>query len=469
MPITDTSMYRERAEIFAEMVANLLAAIPDAYTGDDGVAAILMQIQAGQLENLYLANQLLLEDMFIQTASYQALLYHGEQYGLSPEIGAQSTGTLTFEGAGGTYVPIASEVGYDPGGGLDVIYFQTTTDGTIPNPGTPTAPVAAVSATAGVLSGTYEYCVTFVTAAGETLPSAISNPVSPVSKQVNLTAVPLGGVGTTARNIYRDKNGDQNFRLVGTIANNTATIFTDNMSDATHDTAVQDPTVDLAHRVTVNGQSEDPGSDTNVSIGVITELTNSPTGLIDVINPTAFTGGTEPEDTEAFRSRLLAYVQNPHSGSPNDLEMWAEQVDGVESATAFPNTPAPGSVTVRITGPGGTVPPAQTVTDVQTALAAQDLANITIIVSTFTSVSTDVTVDVTTDPAYTLGDVTPAVQVAISSYINNLEVGATMYLSGIIDAVVGQPGVIDIVVTTPTTNQTTAATSKRVAGTITVT
>jgi hypothetical protein len=108
-------MYRERAEIFAEMIANLLAAIPDAYTGDDGVATILMQIQAGQLENLYLANQLLLEDMFIQTASYQALLWHGEQFGLSPEIGAQSTGTLTFEGAGGTYVPIGAETGYDPG------------------------------------------------------------------------------------------------------------------------------------------------------------------------------------------------------------------------------------------------------------------------------------------------------------------------------------------------------------------
>jgi hypothetical protein len=34
-----------------------------------------------------------------------------------------------------------------------------------------------------------------------------------------------------------------------------------------------------------------------------------------------------------------------------------------------------------------------------------------------------------------------------------------MYLSGIVDSVFGQPGIIDVVVTTPATNQTTAATA----------
>ena len=468
MPITDTTMYRERAEIFAEMVANLLAAIPDAYTGDDGVAAILMQIQAGQLENLYLANQLLLEDMFIQTASYQALLWHGEQYGLSPEIGQQSSGTLMFTGSGGVYVPVGAEVGYDPGGGLDVIYFQTTTDGTIPNPGTPNALTAAVSATAGNLTGTYEYRVTFVTASGETLPSVDSNPVSPAAKQVNLTAIPIGGVGTTARNIYRDKNGAGNYRLIGTLSDNTTTILTDNVTDAAHDAAAAMPTVDTAHSVTVSGQSEDPGSDTNVGVGTITELTNSPTGLTDVTNPTGFTGGTEPEDTEDFRARLLTFVQNPHSGSAADLVMWAQDVDGVEDATAFPNTPSAGSVTVRISGPGGSVPGSDVVTAVQNALNAQDLANITIVVATFTPLATNVAVTTTLDPAYALGDVSPSVVNAITAYINNLAVGGTFYITGIIDAIIGLPGILDVAVTTPSSNQTTPATSKRTPGTITV-
>jgi len=468
MAITDSSMYRTREDILAEMIANLIAAIPDAYTGDDGVATILQTIQAGQLENLYMAHQILLEDIFIQTASYQALLRHGDQFGLPPNLGTQSIGTLQFEGDGGTYIPIGSEVAYDPGNGLDVIYFATTTDGTIPNPGVPSACGAVVSATAGNLTGTYEYRITYTTITGETLPSADSPAVVPAAKQVNLSAIPLGGPGTTGRNIYRDKNGAGQYRLIGQITDNTTTTFTDNVTDAAHDAAVLAPTVDTAHRVVVQGQAENPGIDGNVVVGAITELSNAPPNLIDVTNTTAFTGGLEPEDTEDYRQRLLSYVQNPQSGSPNDLEMWAEAVTGVESATAFPNTPSAGSVTVRITGPGGTVPGSDVIAAVQAALNAQDLANITIVVSTFTSVSTNVSVTTTLDPAYALSDVTVAVQTAIMNYINNLEVGATMYLSGIIDAVVGIPGILDVVVTAPTSNQTTAATSKRVAGTITV-
>lgn len=469
MPIVDTTMYRTHDEIVAEMIAALLAAVPDAYTGDDGVISIVLNIEAGQLENLYLANQLLLEDLFIQTASYQALLRHGDQYGLSPDLGAQSVGTLQFEGDGGTYIPIGSEVGYDPGGGLDVIYFLTTTDGTIPDPGNPTAPTAAVSATAGVLTGTYEYAVTFCTGSGETLAGPVSNPVSPSAKQVNLTGIPIGGVGTTKRNIYRDKNGAGNWRLIAQINDNTTTTYADNISDATHDTGGLQPTVDTAHKVTVNGQAEDPGADGNVAIGTISELTNAPSDLIGVTNPTAFTGGTDPEDTEDFRSRLLQFVQNPQTGSLGDLEEWAEQVAGVDTATAVSNVPSAGQVTVYISGPGGAIPDGTVIAAVLAALQDQDLANITINVSTFSALSQAVTVDVTTDPTYTLADVTAAVQTAITNYINNIDVGGTLYRSGIVDAVFGLPGVVDVTVSVPATNVTASSTQKFTPGTITVT
>lgn len=469
MPITDATLYRNRDQIVADMIAQLLATVPDAYTGEDGVLTIIFQVEAGQLENLYLAHQLLLEDMFIQSASYDALLLHGAQFGLQPDVGAVSTGTLTFEGEGGTFVPTGTEAGYDPGGGLDVVYFLTTADGTIPNPGDPTAPTAALNATAGNLNGTYEWAVTFVTAGGETLMSPVSNPVSPVNQQADLTGIPIGGTGVTARNIYRDRNGSGNWRLVGTISNNTGTTFTDNVSNATHDANQVAPAVDTAHQVTVAAQAEDTGTNGNVSIGAITELTNAPSDVIGVTNPTAFTGGTEPEDTEDFRARLLAFAQNPYTGSSADLVQWAEEVDGVETATVFPNTPSAGQVTVRIAGPDGVIPDSTVVANVLAALQAQDLANVTINVSTFTAVATNVTVQVVLDSTFVLSDVSQSVTDAIANYINNLDVGATLYVSGIIDAIFGLPGILDVVVTTPTTNQTTASTSKRTPGTITVT
>ena len=60
-------------------------------------------------------------------------------------------------------------------------------------------------------------------------------------------------------------------------------------------------------------------------------------------------------------------------------------------------------------------------------------------------------------------------QQAISDYISGLGTGETLYVAGIIDATFGLGGVADVVVTTPSSNQTTAAGSKRTVGTITVT
>jgi uncharacterized phage protein gp47/JayE len=469
MPIVETSFYRRREDLLAEMLASLTSAVPDAYTGEDGITRIIFDIETGQLENLYLAHQLLLEDMFVTTASYTALLRHGEQYGLAPMDGSKALGTLSFTGDGGTYVPIGTEAGYDPGGGIDILYFQTTIDGTIPNPGDPPAPVVALNAAAGNLNGLYEYAVTFVTVEGETLPSPVPPGISPVNQQANLTAIPLGGPGTIARRIYRDKNGTDIYRRVTEISNNTATTFTDNVTDATVASGALAPSADTAHAITLAAESEDSGVENNVIIGTITALTNAPGGLTDVTNKVAFSGASDPEDTNDYRTRLLNFIRAPGTGSPQDLVAWSENIVGVESATVFPNTPSPGTVTVRISGTGGTVPSAGLIAQVQSALVANDLANIAIVVTSFTAVPTNITVDVTTLGTYTLTDVTPGVVQAITDYINSLDVGGTLFISGIVDCVFGLAGIQDVIVTTPSSNQTTAATDKRTPGVITVT
>lgn len=61
--------------------------------------------------------------------------------------------------------------------------------------------------------------------------SAVRTVVGP-NFTVNLTALPIGGYGVTARKIYRDNN-DGNWLLVGTVSNNTATTFSDTASTGT--------------------------------------------------------------------------------------------------------------------------------------------------------------------------------------------------------------------------------------------
>src|SRR4029077_6654862 len=181
-----------------------------------------------------------------------------------------------------------------------------------------------------------------------------------------------------------------------------------------------------------------------------------------------FTGGDDPEDSEAYRRRLLDFIQNPQTGSAADIEAWALSVPGVETAAVFENTPVNGTVTVRITGPNGSVAPPDMVAAVQSLLNEKDYANITIVVASFKAGPTNVTVSVTLVPGYTIDTVTPSVQSTITNYITGLGAGESLLIAGVIDSVFGLAGITDVVVNSPTTNQTTPAGSKRTAGTITV-
>jgi len=468
MPVSVSSIYRTRDEILDAMIQQLVSAIPDVYVGQDGVIRIIFDIEAGQFESLYLAEQLLLEDMFVSTASYQALARYGDEYGLQMGLGTNAQGTLMFEGEDGAFIPQGTLAAYDPGNGIDPISFQTMSDTTVPAPGDPDAPHATPTNGGGNLTGAYEYIVTFLTSVGETLPSVESNIVTVNAGVIDLTLISIGGPMTERRRIYRDVNGAGNFRLVQELADNTTVGWHDNVSDASIANAQTPPTVDTAHRTYVTAQCVEIGITGNVAIGMITEIADGPPTLTSVTNTTAFTGGSDVEDSESFRARLLSFIQNPQTGSVNDIQAWALNVPGVETAAVIENTPVNGTVTVRITGPNGSIPDQSTIDAVQTSLDALDYANITIIVQAFTPLITDVSVDITLTAGYTIDAVTPSVQAAIEDYINNLQTGETLRVAGIIDAVFGLDGVDDVVMVTPTSNQTTAADTKRIPGTITV-
>jgi len=48
MPIAMNSIYRTRDDILASMLSQLVGAIPDVYTGEDGVIRIIFDIESGQ-------------------------------------------------------------------------------------------------------------------------------------------------------------------------------------------------------------------------------------------------------------------------------------------------------------------------------------------------------------------------------------------------------------------------------------
>lgn len=85
-----------------------------------------------------------------------------------------------------------------------------------------------------VNAGKHSWKVTFVSAAGESVPGPVSNhPVYDRAYEVALSSIPVGPAGTTARKIYRTAAGDSGpYKLVATISNNVQTDYMDNLADS---------------------------------------------------------------------------------------------------------------------------------------------------------------------------------------------------------------------------------------------
>lgn len=93
-----------------------------------------------------------------------------------------------------------------------------------------TAPTAAAPSAGGAVPvGAHRYKVTFVYYSSEESNGSTASAVQTTTagtQTIALSAIPVGGYGVTARNIYRDNN-DGVYLLLDTIANNTATTYTD--------------------------------------------------------------------------------------------------------------------------------------------------------------------------------------------------------------------------------------------------
>ncbi len=471
MPIEADVIYRNRDQIVADLISRMQTRVSDVHVEEDGTFRMWAEVAAETLEGLYLALQIQRDNIFVPTANLVELRRHGEQFGLTVKQGTFATGSLLFTGAAGTLIETGAMVGVDVGEG-DTLYYLTDADATIPAPGDPTAPTLTDSGVASnPLAGTYEYVVTFVTAAGETVAGDVSLPlVTAAARRIDVSNIPVGGPGTLHRKLYRQRDGG-GFKFVTQINGNVTTTFQDTVAEGALGSAP--PSESTAERVSVTAIAEETGEAYNAVIGSIRELVQVPDGVTDVTNPAVFTGGTDEEDMEAFRSRLLDFIRNPRTGSTADLESWAEAIDGVDTARAFPNdnegVATNGHTTVRIAGPNGSVPSASVVAAVLAALQAQDIANMTLHVTTFTQIATNVTVAITLESGYVLADVSASVQEAITDYINSVPIGGTVYVAGLYDAIFGLPGVATVSVTTPAVDQTATATQKRTPGTISVT
>lgn len=115
-------------------------------------------------------------------------------------------------------------------------WSRIDSSGAEPAPGALTAALAATPIAGNVDNGAHRYAVTFQTADGQTQAGTVSAAVTVADKTVNgkveLTAIPLGGALVTSRKLYRTAAGGSTYLLLATLADNTTTVYTDNVADA---------------------------------------------------------------------------------------------------------------------------------------------------------------------------------------------------------------------------------------------
>lgn len=99
---------------------------------------------------------------------------------------------------------------------------------------------------------------------------------------------------------------------------------------------------------------KEPGVIGNVKKGTITVLYKSISGIRAITNENDFSGGTDIEDEEHFRERVIAAEQEDRlSGADTDYIRWAKEVPGVGNAYCIEEWDGPGTVKVLILDKNG--------------------------------------------------------------------------------------------------------------------
>lgn len=390
-----TDLFAEtESEIRSRVSAEINALFPDPITRPDtregGLLWTLTSPFIKEVARFYSDLNKTLDEAFLPTASGEYLDAKGTEIGLERKEASVSEGFIRFLGLDGVVVPSGTTVstGNETEEQVTALSFSTNSvdeDGNsipaaertvegITDPDVP-ATVTLVPGS-GNISGDVIYKYTWVTALkdsesafGETAGSTPSLVLSATSDRVDIEvpAPPTysGLYEIKGINIYRalnDGTGWTPYKLIlsglGSFTGGFST--SDNISNQEFGIITKlIPTVNTTGFVDIKATSDTEGAETNIVINRIKFLDDPISGIFKVTNPEVFSGGSDVEDDEEYRERLLEEVQKPSgAGNISDYIGWAKEVVGVEAASVIPEweqqfggSNGPGTVKVIVSGP----------------------------------------------------------------------------------------------------------------------
>lgn len=209
-----------------------------------------------------------------------------------------------------------------------------------------------------------------------------------------------------------------------------------------------------AGTATISAQALEAGAAGNALAGTALALLQPISGVQTnaVVAAGGMTNGSDTEDDDALRARLLDRIQSPpQGGAANDYIAWALAVPGVTRAWVYPMEVGAGTVTVRFVrdDDASIIPDAAEITAVYDYIEERRPVTAELFVLAPTAVPLNLLIQINPNTA--------AVQAAITAELGDLirreaEPGGTILISHLREAVSTAAGEFDSIIVTPAAN-----------------
>lgn len=219
----------------------------------------------------------------------------------------------------------------------------------------------------------------------------------------------------------------------------------------------------------VAAKARDLGSGGNAPAGTVCFMSLAPVGVARCFNPEAFTGGTDGEDDESLRQRILKSFESlPNGSNAAYYETAVRNFPGVAAALVLPKNRGLGTVDIIVSGEDG-IPSNELIGSISTLLNAQREICVDIAVSAPSLISVPVTASIEVEEGFDPTLVQGAVETALGAYFDGRLLGQNILRAKLGSIIFSVPGVKNYNITQPGADLTVESTKLPTAGLITIT
>ena len=219
----------------------------------------------------------------------------------------------------------------------------------------------------------------------------------------------------------------------------------------------------------VMAEALEPGRSGNAATGTIQILTACPVGITGCTNPAPFTGGSDQEDDESLRSRILeSYQRLPNGANAAWYEQTAMGHSGVAAARAVGRARGIGTVDVYIATEAG-LPGAELLQEVQADLQERREIAVDVQAKAPAAVEIDVSAELAVREGAEFSTVKAAAEQALAGFFSGRRLGKAVLLAELGDLLYHVEGVENYRLSVPTADLAADDAKLPVLGTVTIT